>query len=395
MKPLFSLFKIAVFHVVAIAALSSYGAAGFLTEEIDSDVAIGYGVSLADINGDGKTDIVLCDKNDIYWYKSPDWKKHRIAHNLTKRDHVCVDALDLDGDGKAEIAVGAEWNPGDTLNSGSLHYLIPQEDKTKSWSPIRLPHEPTTHRVRWIKGPHNSNQLLVVPLHGRGNKGGKGVGVKIEAYSWPKRPESHWVRTLVNGDLHMTHNVDPIQMDSDPENEILICATEGVFLADWKNGRWENEQLAGKEVGHENFIGASEVRHGKLPDSKNYFVTVESFHGNNLVLYKQKADKSYGRQIIFSKMSGGHAVATGDFLNSGYDQIIFGWRNKLRNATYGIQIATLEASTGQWKFQWIDEGGLAAEDIKVADLDNDGDLDFVASGRSSNNLRIYWNELNK
>ena len=122
---------------------------------------------------------------------------------------------------------------------------------------------------------------------------------------------------------------------------------------------------------------------------------MESFHGNNLVLYKEKADKSYGRQIIFSKMSGGHAVATGDFLNSGYDQIIFGWRNKLRNATYGIQIATLEASTGQWKFQWIDEGGLAAEDIKVADLDNDGDLDFVASGRSSNNLRIYWNELNK
>lgn len=381
--------------IVAIANSSVEAASRFLTEEIDDKVSIGYGVSLTDVNGDGKIDIVLCDKNDIFWYRSPDWKKHRIVHKLTERDHVCVDAQDVDGDGKAEIAVGAEWNPGDTLNSGSLHYLIPQEDRTKSWSPIRLPHEPTTHRIRWITGPGESAQLLVVPLHGKGNKGGKGEGVKIESYNMPEKPERQWIRTLVNGDLHMTHNVDPVQLDSDPEHEILICSSEGIFLADWKEGHWDNKQLAGNEVGHENFIGASEVRHGRLPGSVNYFVTIESFHGNNLVLYQQREDKSYSRKILFSRMSGGHAIATGDFLNEGYDQIIFGWRNKLRNSTYGIQIATLDKSTDQWKLEWVDEGGIATEDIKVADLDDDGDLDFVAAGRASNNLRIYWNELKK
>jgi hypothetical protein len=34
---------------------------------------------------------------------------------------------------------------------------------------------------------------------------------------------------------------------------------------------------------------------------------------------------------------------------------------------------------------------MACEDLKLADLDGDGKLDIIASGRASNNLKIYWN----
>jgi hypothetical protein len=35
---------------------------------------------------------------------------------------------------------------------------------------------------------------------------------------------------------------------------------------------------------------------------------------------------------------------------------------------------------------------MACEDLQIADLNGDGKPDIIASGRSTNNLRIYWNK---
>jgi hypothetical protein len=34
---------------------------------------------------------------------------------------------------------------------------------------------------------------------------------------------------------------------------------------------------------------------------------------------------------------------------------------------------------------------MACEDLKIADLDGDGQPDIIASGRATHNLVIYWN----
>ena len=39
----------------------------------------------------------------------------------------------------------------------------------------------------------------------------------------------------------------------------------------------------------------------------------------------------------------------------------------------------------------IDDGGIGCEDLVAADLDGDGRPDILAGGRSTHNVKIYWN----
>jgi hypothetical protein len=139
--------------------LVSWGAAlaapppvpSFHAVNVDTNIGIGYGIAAADVNGDSKPDLLLADKDRFVWYENPGWQRHVLTEKLTSKDHVCIAARDIDGDGKCEIAVGAEWNPGDTENSGAVFYLIAPADRTGKWQPVKLPHEPTVHRMRWVK----------------------------------------------------------------------------------------------------------------------------------------------------------------------------------------------------------------------------------------------------
>jgi hypothetical protein len=61
------------------------------------------------------------------------WKKHVIMDGLTKKDNVCVAVHDIDGDGRLDLALGAEWMPTNTQTGGSLQWLRQPEDPTKRW----------------------------------------------------------------------------------------------------------------------------------------------------------------------------------------------------------------------------------------------------------------------
>src|SRR5688572_26830250 len=194
--------------VCAALATASALSAQFKEQTLDDKIGIGYGLAIADLNGDKKKDVLLVDAGEVAWYENPTWQKHVIAGKLTERDHVCIAAEDINGDGKAEIAIGAQWNPGDTVNSGAVFYLAAPEDRTQKWKPIKLPHEPTVHRMWWVHDDAGQFSLVVSPLHGRGNKNGTGEGVKLLEYIVPANPEAEWKTRLIDDSMHMTHNLD-------------------------------------------------------------------------------------------------------------------------------------------------------------------------------------------
>jgi hypothetical protein len=366
----------------------------FRVVEIDAAIEIGYGVTVADVDGDKKPDILLADKKQFVWYRNPKWEKFVLAENLTKLDNVCLAAADLDGDGKAEVAVGAGWNPNDTVNSGAVFYLIPPKDRTQKWEPVELPHEPTVHRMRWVKDGAKY-ALVVAPLHGRGNKDGDGAGAKILRYEMPADPHQPWKTETVNSSLHMTHNFHPVKWSGQTGDELLVAGKEGVFLClNFAEG-WKTQQLVGKTDADNSFSGAGEVRSLKLHNIES-IATIEPMHGNQVVVYKAPSVDAisplWKRNLLDSSLKEGHALACGDLLGIGSDQIVVGWRGKNAEGKTGIKLFTPLDNQGKtWRQDIVDDDTMACEDLCLADLNGDGKLDIVASGRATKNVKIYFN----
>ena len=362
-------------------------------QTIDGELQIGYGLALGDVDGDGKTDILLADKRQFRWYRNPDWQSFVMVDGLTERDNVCLAARDIDGDGQVEVAVGAQWNPGETSDdavSGSVHYLVRPDDPTTPWEPIQLHHEPTVHRMRWIRIDDQRHQLIVVPLHGRDNVRGSGEGVRILAYSPPVDPRQEWSTQLVDDTLHLSHNFDIAGNDDNTES-LLLAGKEGVRTAIHQRGEWRparNTTVAPHAAG--------EVRINQL-DGNLVIATIEPMHGTDVAVQIGALDNSNGdnvvhRHVLDRSLKQGHALAVADVLDLGRLQIIAGWREPNAEDKVGIRLYVPRGDDyAEWDTHTVDDNQIACEDLQVADLDKDGRLDVVAAGRATKNLVVYWN----
>lgn len=371
----------------------------FESQLIDDKVSIGYGLAIGDVDGDKKPDILLADKKQFVWYRNGDWKRFIMVDNLTESDNVCIAARDIDGDGRVEVAVGAQWNPSetsDTVKSGAVYYLTRPKDVTKPWTPVKLHHEPVTHRMRWVKASAGKYHLVVLPLHGRGNKGGEGAGVKIFAYEMPSNPgKQPWKLTLLDESMHLTHNLDVGAGTGAGSETIYIGGKEGIKAFVYRGNKWT---AAGSQPWVVEGRSFGELR----ADSRGALVAgIEPMHGNELTIYTAAAGgkrlpasgpDDLVRTVLTSDLNQGHALAVTDLLASGSNQIVAGWREPDKQGKVGIKLFYKETNdAADWSEHWIDENGMACEDLQVADLNGDGKPDIIAAGRATKNLKIYWN----
>ncbi|MBW3628637.1 MAG: VCBS repeat-containing protein [Gemmatimonadetes bacterium] len=365
----------------------------FEPKTIDSEVGIGYGLAIGDVDGDGRPDILMADRKQIVWYRNGDWQKLVIAENLTTRDNVAIAARDITGDGKVEIAIGAQWNPSQTTDleqSGAIRYLVRPQDPAQPWTSVALPHQPTTHRMRWVRLADGRFSLVVVPLHGTGNVAASGQGVpsRVIAYLPPANPRDVWETVLLDESMNKTHNLDVVPVAGSSGERVLVGGMQGAVSITPRDGQWlrrSGERLPG--VGTAKGIG--EVRQGTLGRT-SFIATIEAMHGDEVAVYLMGAQQPQ-RQVLAQGLAEGHGLAVADLLGLGRDQVVAGWRLPDANGKVGIRLFIPNAAGTQWQTHVVDDDTMATEDLTVADLDADGRPEIIAAGRASKNLIIYWN----
>jgi hypothetical protein len=378
----------------------------FRTQEIETGLKVGYAVLLADLNGDGKKDIIVVDKTRVVWYENPTWKRRTIIEGQTKPDNVCIDAYDIDGDGQLDLALGAEWAPFNTKSGGTLQWLKRGKTLDEPWTVHPIDTEPTVHRIRFADVDGDGKAELVLgPLMGRNStaKGNwmDGSPVRMIAYKIPANPlKDRWQPIVLDESLHVVHNFAPIPATGRKGMDVLTASYDGVHLltAD-AGGKWRKVQLGTGDQGNpKGSRGASEIKQGKLKSGRKVIATIEPWHGNQVVVYTEpeKAGGLWDRHVIDAQLKWGHAVSFADLDGDGGDELIIGVRDDLSQKAgerRGVRIyKALDDRGGKWARHDLDPGGVAVEDLAVTDLDGDGRPDIVAVGRQTGNARIYWNQ---
>jgi hypothetical protein len=389
----------------------------FRTQEIDKSLTVGYAVRLVDVNADGKSDIVVCDSKRVIWFDNAGgWKPHTITEGKAKPDNVCIAFQDLDGDGKLDLVLGADWQFNNTRGGGSLQWFRQGESVDQPWEMHPILNElPTLHRIHFgnVSGDERP-ELIVGPLKGRDSTQEQNFMDKptqLLAFPVPKDPAAGpWEPAVLAGDLHVMHNFLPIDFDQTGKAGVLTASYEGVsYVSPGGDGKWTTRLVgAGFQDDPKGSRGASEVKVGRLKNGKRFIATAEPFHGNYVVAYTEGTDPKglWKRTVVDEQIKWGHAVWCADLDGDGADEFVLGFRDPLPSSRGpGVNVYRASASSGgapgggggsaetvTWEKHVIDDKGVATEDMTCGDLNGDGRVDIVAVGRATHNVRIYWNE---
>ncbi|HYK91246.1 MAG TPA: FG-GAP-like repeat-containing protein [Acidobacteriota bacterium] len=355
----------------------------FLEHTIATDLKGGYQVVAADLNRDGRPDLIALasDMPELVWFENPGWQRHVIAGNLSRMINLVV----LESAGQPIIVLASGFSNEAKNSPGIVSLLEPAGDARQPWKAREIDRLPTTHRLRLADIDGSGNKIVInAPLTASDASGPDYRGHPPLVYYKP----GEWKRILIGAENEgVMHGIYVVDWDGDGRDEILTASFVGIHLyKHLLDGRWMRTEIAKGNTAPWPKCGASDIAVGHLGNHR-FLCSIEPWHGNQIAVY-QEANGSWSRQIVDDSFIDGHALYTADLNGDGRDEIIAGYRGKGGS----VYIYSADDALGlNWTRHDLDKGGISVASCAVADLNGDGRPDIACIGSATANLKWYEN----
>ena len=373
---------------IAIGRAQSGAPWNFVEHTVATGLRGGYQVVAADINKDGKTDLLAVAtgaKVDLVWFENPTWTPHIMASGFPAM--INADAFDTDKDGYPEVVLQSGFSTTPAKGDGVMTLLTKGADVNAPWTAKEFDRMPSVHRVRWIDAEGNGRKMIVNgPLGGvAGVPPDYRDKVSIYAYALPDLKR----QTITDADEGVLHGLQVVDWDGKGREALLGASFMGIHLYRYNNGKWHGTKLTAGNPEAWPKNGSSDVVALRTKAGRQ-LAAIEPWHGNQVVVYRGKGETWGTRTTIDDTLNDGHTMASADLDGDGVDEIIAGYRG----GGGGVNIYRLGANE-QWSKSVIaapTDKSMAAAGCTVAHLNDDQRLDIACIGTSTANLKWYENQ---
>ena len=394
----------ALLAIPVLAGVAAQSDMRFAMVQIDAGMA--ESAAVADINNDGKLDIVSAES----WYEAPGWTKRPIRTIPVSSGYVDSFSdlpLDVDGDGNTDViqigyfARRIVWmkNPGrgggawteqlidaigptefaflvDLDNDGKADDLLPQftgaAGAPLTWYEIR--------NGTWVK--HVVSTKSYGHGIGAGDVNGDTRADILTPQGWLEGPADP--RAPGNWTFHATDwQQRPIPAPAPAASPSLITPpamavppADAAAPASPRGAEW-------------GFLYVLDIN----GDGRNDVLTT-SAHSYGICWFEQRADGTWQQHVIDRSWSHSHASVLADINGDGRPDLVSGKRFQARNVRapgdddplgiYWYEFTPGANHTVTWTRHTIDYGSKAGGGLQMAvrDMDGDGDMDVVSAGKS-------------
>lgn len=336
-------------------------------------------VHVVDLDGDGDRDVLSASYYDdrVVWYENragdaSAWTAREIANRA--RGAACVVAADIDADGRMDVVSASQ-------NDDRVMWYRNVDGPGRKWEARVVSGHVAGARAARVADVDMDGDLDIVtsaPFNGRiawhENLAGDG---------------SEWARRQIESEAPGVRDAIAIDVDGDGDTDVLASVFFGDRVTWYENRVGDGTAWVRRDVGGA-VLGAISLAASDFDGDGDLDVVSAAQHDDQIRWHEQgrrhRSSVFERHHTVPTTASGARAVRSGDVDGDGDMDLLSASANDDRIAWY----ENTAGSGRLWKARSISTTANGASDVVAADLDGDGDLDAVSASEFDN--KIAWHE---